>query len=248
MSPLDRILRSFFLSVLVVLFALPAAAHAANDTWQPLDVLTHWRYAVDGGGTVDATITRTMTLLGRNVAVKRYTGGIDDGLEQFWLNDDAGTVLLAGFDLTNDGFALAYDPPIAILQSPPSLGLTWTDDATAYTLPDLSVYATLHIQWAVLEDGALTLPIGSVPAFGVGQVVTASMRSVQPVVDGFGIGVDGRRVVSGATTNDPNTTDWYAMNLGLVQYRASGLYQLSEFDRPDAAAPVSWGRIHRIYR
>jgi hypothetical protein len=246
---LDRRISPPLASLLVLALALVLPAAARGDgVWQPLDVLTHWHYAVDGGGGEDVTITGTTTLLSRTVAVKHYSGGIDDGLDQYWLTGPDGEVLLAGFN--RPGFGLAYDPPIALLETPPALGLTWWTDATIHLLPALTVSDSLHIQWAVFEDVVLDLPIGSLPAFGVGQTGAAvAAPAAATLAASRGFTIDGRRIPDGATTNVSNATDWYSENIGVVQYQVGGTYhRLTTFDRPDAVARSSWGRIKRIYR
>lgn len=239
----SRLLRAALIAVVAAqLHGSPARA----GEWHPLDALSHWRYAIDGGGTVDVTVTGTITLLGRSVAVEHFSGGIDDGLDQYWLDAPDGSPLLAGFNRPADGFGLAYDPPLMLLEVPPSLGASWTTDATAYSLPDLTLYATLHIQWSVMEDVVLPLPIGNIPSFGVGQVLEQGASATFSSSSGFT--VDGRRRPDGPAIATSNATDWYARNLGIVQYLASTYFRLQSFDRPDAALSSSWGRLKQLYR
>ena len=238
--PLASVLPLFLLAL-----ALPSAARA-TDVWQPLDLSTHWRYASDLGGGEDAVITGTTTILGRTVTVKHFTGGSDDGLDQYWLTDENGSVLLAGFNRTDGSFALAYDPPLTQLQAPPVLGAGWTDISVAYELPDLAFFTNLNITWVIYEEGDLTLPYGTVHAFGVGQYVLAHGPSF--AVQGGAIGLDGRRIEGDPSTATSNTTDWFTANIGLVQYHSNAFHRLVAFDHSLLAAAPSWGRIKRLYR
>jgi hypothetical protein len=236
-----------FSIALLLLLAAPGVARADGGPWLPLEVNNRWEYVTAGGGYAEA-ITGTLDLLGRTVFVKSYIGGPDNGLENYWLTDADGSVLLAGFNNRPASFALAFDPPLRYLAVPPALGLTWDSHALVRNLPDLAVVDSVDIHWQEMEDVSLTVPAGTYHSFGVGQVVApVAPRAALVRADGQTFSLDGRRLATNGAINS-NATDWYAQGVGVVQLQSSALYQLRWFGNPLPVARTTWGSIKQLYR
>jgi hypothetical protein len=240
---------------MVVLFVFLAAAptQSAAGDWYPLGPGDAWEYA-DGHGVHHFEITNgTRLLLGRTVAIRSYVGGVDDGLENYWLIGFDGSVLLAGFNNRQVNLALAYDPPVAMLVPPPTLGQTWSTHTMAYNLPDMSVYSIFDFTLSVLEDVQLTVPAGTYHAFGIGPPPPAAGSTATFVLSsGRSLLLDGRSALAGqpagVTTATALNADWYAQGVGVVQYLGNTLNQLVNFSIPTPTAAVSWGKLKRLYR
>ncbi len=224
----------------LALALLPAIASAAD--WLPLVDGMHWDYR-SANFQETQIITGTRTLLGRTLYVKSFVGGPDSGLQNFWQVAPDGSVLLGGFDNVSAGLALAYDPPFPVLQTPPSLGLTWSTHSVARLIPSMVEYATIDLNWEVSEDVVLEVPAGSFHAFGVGQVPPTAAKVM---AGGRAFTLDGRLVA------DPGkaavATDWYSEGVGEVQFLASDLFQLVAFGPPLPATASTWGRVKQLYR
>ena len=166
--------RAFFVVCAGLSLLAFRAVLAAPLPMLPLEVGNHWDYIGASGAHQVETITGTQTVLGRTVFVKSYAEGLDAGLENFWLTGPSGEVLLAGFNSPGFGYALAYDPPITICGNAPSVGDTWTTHTTVYNLADMSVFTVLDITFGALEAVSLSVPAGTFPCIGVGQVPFAA--------------------------------------------------------------------------
>jgi hypothetical protein len=248
-----RLLAALTLASVLV---LPAVASASP--WMPLAEGTLWEYLGVGGLHQTQVINGTTTLFGRTLAVKNYIEGGDAGLQNFWMTGPDGSVLLGGFNNVGAGFALAYDPPIVMLAAAPTLGMTWSTHAMAYTMPSMTEYGPIDIVWEVFEDVVLDVPLGSYPAFGVGQappvaapVITVAAHGTMPTrtftLDGRLVDATGKAAGDGVATVS-NATDWYSGGIGVVQYRTDDLYQLFAFAPPLPAASSTWGSIKRRFR
>jgi hypothetical protein len=178
------------------------------------------------------------------VAAKYYSEGVDAGLENYWQLGADGTVFLCGFSAAGGTFALAYEPPIAYLPGPPALGVSRTTNATAYNISDGSVYATLTIEFSILEEVDLSLPAGMFHALGTGQVVSTA-RAI--VAGGRTFSPDGRSLGGATASLGSAATDWYADGVGDVQYQTSDLFQLVSFGLPTPTVLSSWSAIKRLY-
>src|SRR5690242_2957325 len=110
------------LAAVAALTLVSASSIALGDTWAPLATGTHWEYIGDAGAHEAQTITGQTLVRGTAVSVKSSTGGPDDGLQNFWLLDVDGSLLLAGFRNPSAALALAYEPPIRWLPVPPGVG------------------------------------------------------------------------------------------------------------------------------
>ncbi|MGH3056242.1 MAG: hypothetical protein ACRDL7_14815, partial [Gaiellaceae bacterium] len=197
------------IAVVALLTLQVASAPAAPPPMMPLEIGNQWDYVGASGGHQVETITGTQLILGRTVFVKSYTVGPDAGLENYWLTNTGGDVLLAGFNNPSGGFALAYDPPITFCGGAPSLGDVWATHVTAYNLSDMSVYGVFDITFSALEDVSLSVPAGSFPCIGVGQVAPGP-TTVLAVRDLRGLTLDGRPVTATLIASTTSATDWYS--------------------------------------
>ena len=225
--------------------AHPMGGGTPPEPMMPLEIGNRWEYQGTGGLQQVETITGTRVVLGRTVWVKSYTVGPDAGLDNWWLYDAGGQLLLAGFDNTGLGLALGYEPPIVYCGSTPSLGDLWPTHVIAYTLPSMAVYDEFDITFGLLENLPLTLPAGTFPSFGVGQVAA-------PVTPAFsaarGVTLDGRRLAPALKAATTNATDWFSPGVGLVQYQSIDLFQLTGYGSPTAVRATSWGMLKQLYR
>ena len=130
---MTRLPRLVFAALVAVTVA-PTAAR--GDPWLPLDVGNRWEYGGTGGAHQVETITGQRIVRGRVVSVKSYDEGPDAGLENYWLLDADGSVLLAGFMRPSEGIAWAYEPPIRVLPVPPVVGPQPFQNAVVYDLRD----------------------------------------------------------------------------------------------------------------
>jgi len=231
-------------AALVAVIVAPTAAR--SDPWLPLDVGNRWEYGGTGGAHQVETITGQRIVRGRVVSVKSYDEGPDAGLENYWLLDADGSVLLAGFMRPSGGLAWAYEPPIRLLPVPPIVGPQPFQNVVVYDLFTDAVVFNGSFRFDVLEDVMLTVPAGSFHAFGVGQAIP---------LPGPGVGsrptlaADGRWLGAGPPSIYlVETTDWFTEGVGEVQYKSDVLYQLLGFGRPTPTVHSSWGAIKRLYR
>ena len=230
---------------LLALRAVPVAV-SAPASMLPLEVGNYWNYLGASGAHQVETITGTRTVLGRTVFVKSYTEGIDAGLENFWLTGPGGEVLLAGFKIPPDGYALAYEPPITVCGSAPSVGDTWTTHTTAYDLADTSVVMVLDIAYSAIEEVSLSVPAGTFPCIGVGQgLVATSPASAQPA--SRGLTLDGRQVAAARSASATSISDWYSPGIGVVQYLVGDRFQLAGYGSPTPAQSMSIGQLKAKY-
>jgi len=221
----------------------PLLAQAAP--WMPLALGTRWEYRGVGGSHQVETITGSQVIHGRTVAAKYYSEGADAGLENFWLLDADGSVLLAGFNNPSAALAYVYEPPIRILPVPPVIAPGSFVPTTVYNLFTDAVVATFYMRFDVTEHVQLALPAGSFDAFGVGQAINLP---VPQLGGGRTLTLDGRSLDSGGKSIYLiTTTDWYSEGVGDVQYITTDTYQLIGFGAPTPTAHASWTAIKRLY-
>jgi hypothetical protein len=237
-------IRSSRLAIALVFATALTPSLARSGDWEPLAIGNRWEYRGTGGSHQVEHITGTFTLRGRVVAIKHYDEGLDAGLDNFWLLDPDGSVLLAGF-MGADGFGIAYEPPIRYLNGPPAVGAKLPQFVTAYNLQTNAVEFAGDLQRDITESVVLNLPAGSFSALGSGQLATAG-----PALAGRrAFALDGRALPStSSTVSGTLTTDWYSDGVGVVQYNTSDLYQLVGFGQPTATLATNWGAIKRLYR
>ena len=221
----------------------PRSASAAD--WMPLAIGTRWEYRGLGGGSEVQSITGERTLHGRLVATRFYDEGLNAGLENYWLLDADGSVLLAGF-LRPEGFGLIYEPPIRYLPVPPVVGPQPAIRVTAHDFLTDAVVSTWDIHFDIVEDVVLALPAGPFHAFGVVEMST-------PVGPGLAssraFALDGRTLASmPPSLAQPQPSDWFSEGVGVVQFRFSDLFQLVRVEGPTPVARSSWSEVKRIYR
>jgi hypothetical protein len=236
----------YALAVIVLLTLVSAPSIARGDSWMPLAPGTRWEYRGVGGARQVETITGQTDLRGRVVAVKSYSEGPDAGLDNYWLLDADGSVLLAGFLNPSTAFALAYEPPIRYLPVPPEAGPKPVQHIVAHDLFTDAVVFEFDIQMELTGSVVLTLPAGTYPAVGVGQIAPPAG---QAQAKGISFTLDGRPLPPGdASVSAVTPSDWYSYGVGVVMYQSSDLFQLVGFGLPTATASSTWGAIKRLYR
>jgi hypothetical protein len=232
---------------LCLLLALAVApSNAGAGTWQPLATGSRWEYRGVGGAHQVETITGQTMVRGRVVAVKSYDEGVDAGLQNYWLLDANGSVLLAGFLNPSGATAWAYEPPIRLLPVPPAVGEQPFQAVDVYDLFTNTLVFHGSFRYDVTEEATLSLPAGSFHTFGIGRFIPLPGPAL---AKGGALTLDGRRLPAA----DPSiyileTTDWYAEDVGVVQYETGDLYQLVGFGLPTPTAKSSWAAIKRLYR
>src|SRR5262249_28381078 len=107
------------LAAVAALVIVSTPSLGASPWTPPLADGTRWEYRGDAGGHQVQTITGQTTVRGRVVSVKSYAEGTDAGLENYWLLDPDGSLLLAGFRNPSAGVAVAYEPPLLFMPVPP---------------------------------------------------------------------------------------------------------------------------------
>src|SRR5262245_20312317 len=83
------------ISLALLLAFAPWSALAAD--WLPLQFGNRWEYRGDLGGQQTQDVIFAPKIHGREVMAKLHGGDPDTGLQNFWLLDAGGNVLLAGF-------------------------------------------------------------------------------------------------------------------------------------------------------
>ena len=237
-------IRSSLLAVALAITAALAPSLAWSGDWMPLAIGNRWEYrgATSGSHAVEQ-ITGTFSLRGRVVAIKQYLEGINAGLENYWLLDLDGSVLLAGF-LTADGYGVAYEPPIRYLDGPPTVGAKPPQSITIYDLHTNEVLAAYSEEYDIMEDVVLNLPAGSFQALGMGL----SPNSGPAVAARRALTLDGRVLTAVPSAVPGRVSDWFSEGVGVVQYDAGELFQLVGFCQPTPTLVSNWGALKRLYR
>lgn len=233
------------LSLAAILFA---AGDAAAASYLPMAVGVEWQYVDPFEDPNIQAIVDIAHVRGRRAYVKEYTGGLDDGLLNFWIEGTDGSIQLAGYYKPWYPFGLLYEPPIVIFPAQPFVGREWTTHAVAIAIPDNAFYAEFDLFWKVQEQVTVEVPAGSFTCFGVGQVAPPFLRATP---QGTMLGIDGRVIApaSGAQDNGPTSaTEWYAAGVGLVQYDTGDRIILQSTNVSTPAVTSSWGRIKALYR
>ena len=225
--------------------AMLCASAAGAADWMPLAIGTRWEYRGLGGGREVQRITGERTLHGRAVAARHYDEGLNAGLENYWLLDADGSVLLAGF-FRPEGFGLIYEPPIRFLPVPPVVGPQPAQRVNAHDFLTDAVVSTWDVHYDVVEEATLELAAGSFHAFGVAELSTP----VGPVLAlGRTFSLDGSTFAPApASVGQPQASNWLAEGTGVVQFRFVDLFQLVRVEVPTPVARSSWARVKRLYR
>ena len=228
-------------------FALLLLSTAATaGPWMPLSPGTRWEYQGDAGGHQVESITGTTTLHGRVVAIKYHAEGVDTGLENYWLLDADGSVLLAGYFSPAQGSGLVYEPPIRFVPVPPVLGPQPFVLTAFHDFATDAVIVTVPVRYDVTQDLMLSLPAGVYHAYGVGRYISLPEPNG---ATGAQFSLDGRLVMPrGKSIYYFDTSDWFSEGVGEVQYNVGELYQLRSFDLPTATVRSTWSAIKHLYR
>jgi hypothetical protein len=217
--------------------AIPSHA----QSYLPLAVGNRWTYDGVSGHEV-RVITGTATVRGRAMFVMSFEESAgNEGLDNYWLIEPDGDVLLGGFFRNVEHWGLAYDPPVRMVNVPLSVGAIWTTPVSYYTLPDTTLGGTFDITMEVFGDSVLTVPAGTFSAFGIGQSPQGGAPAV--IVRGA-FELDGTVQVAGGSAQD-----WYSDGVGDVQFGFGGdQFKLTSYAFPTPTSALSWGRLKRLYR
>jgi hypothetical protein len=232
------------LAAVLALTLVSAPSIARGDSWMPLAPGTQWEYANLVGDVHEVqTITGQRTVRGRVVAVKSYSVGPDAGLENFWLLDADGSVLLAGFMNPSVTLALAYEPPIRFLAVPPATGPQPVQHIVAHDLLTDAVVNEFDVQLAQTLAQVSVPFLGPTPVYATG-VARISPPAGQALAGGTSLTLDGRPLPSGSAGSE---TDWFLDLIGEVLYLSSDQFGLTAFGLPTPTVKTSWGAIKRLY-
>lgn len=231
-----------------LILALSIASHAATAAaapFLPLATGNSWVYEGDQGGHQTQKITGSTTLHGRTVWTKHYEEGADTGLENFWLIDTDGSVLLAGFYSPAAGLGYIYEPPIRFLPVPPTLGDRPDQSITYHDYATDQVLFTGNVRYDVLEDVTVTVPAGEFHSYGAGRYIPLP----GPSAGGTMLTLDGRIATTRAKSIAIlQPTDWFSEGTGVVQYDSGEFYYLVSYGGPTPTTRSSWSAIKRLYR
>lgn len=227
----------------LALLLLMAASAAHAQSYMPLAVGNHWSYATPSGAHDDQLVTGTKTILGRSVYVITYgAGGVNAGLENYWIPQLEGGVYLCGFWHEGDQFGILYDPPILFVNAPLELGKAWAISFRTWRLPGMIDDGPLDLGLEVMEEADLALPAGTLHSFGIGQTLPPTIRTPAGSL----------RTLDGKvpTTQSSMASDWFSAGVGYVQYQygENDPFQLTSFDVPTPVAVTTWGRLKGRYR
>lgn len=176
-------------------------------------------------------------MFGSDVSVISYDQSTENnGLTNFWTVEGDGDVNLCGFYRSGEGFGRAYFPPIKMLDAPLAVGQTWTESCDIYTYPDLVKIGELQISFAVYESGPVSVPAGDFETYGIGFAFPLEQAPPTPV----GFSIDGAVETA---QRGAGASEWWALDVGKVQYRSSDLFQLTTYDLPTPLQSLSWGRL-----
>lgn len=232
------------------LLTLTCAAIAQTpQEYLPLDTGNRWSYQSDLGATEVMTITGECTVLGVVTRV-RLEDYVTDMAENYWTTDEGGSLFLHGARNLMDGFQVAYQPPIRMIDAPLSQGKAW---ATVVRLFDMdgTPWGGNAVNWPFVVDfvGNINVPAGSFSVFGVGYNSNALVIAGK---SGVAYDIFGRRVVDRPNKSDVDITEWYAAGVGIVQKTPYAdeqhPLQLTSFGLPTALRVMSWGSVKAEYR
>jgi len=227
------------LAALAALAIVSTPSIAANPWTPPLDIGTRWEYRGDSGGHQVQTITGQTTVRGRVVSVKSYAEGTDAGLQNYWLLDANGGLLLAGFRNPSAAVAVAYEPPLLFMPVPPGFDPYPVQHVVVHDLVTDAVVNQFdfQIQTSLLQ---LQLEFEVTPRFVVG----VAQLSPPP----GSLMLDGRHLPAGSgAVSSPAPLDFYGQVLGDVMYQSSELFSLIGYGLPTPVATSSWGALKRLY-
>jgi hypothetical protein len=215
------------------------------QNYHPLDIGWQWEYESSAVGHQTMTITGELSVLGTTTRIRRQVEG-DQTFENFWTSDDRGNLYIHGARNLTVPFEAAYLPPIQMVSAPLVLNSTWTTR-------DIRIFYLDGTSWGgdpfdyplrVYSAGTMDVPAGEFFAYGVGYdigppPVLATGREEFDIL--------GRWLGESAPRAD-NSTDWYAVNVGLVQQgpyaNPEDEFRLLSYQGPPVPVlPVTWGSI-----
>jgi hypothetical protein len=229
--------RPLALAVMVGLACLLDMAPTARaDEYLPLVMGFQRQYQAIHGNAETQTVTGTRNLFGTDTYVITFhPSSLNDGLEKYYTTDDEGDVEAWGYYRTDEGFGMAYYPPVKALDAPLYLGKTWESTYDIYWLPDFQWFSQQTSYVAVLAESTIVVPAGTFHAFEIGAYGSSPMP---------GYTLTGEVA---AETPEPHGW-WYSEHVWLVQYETDDAYQLVSYDTPTPVQSTTWGRVKALYR
>lgn len=237
-------------ALLLVTLALPALSGRVEAlTYHPLEVGFQWEYYSTLDGYQTMTITGERDILGIVTRVRRQEEQIQV-FENFWTDDTEGNLYLHGAVNLTDGFEVAYFPPIQMVDAPLYLGKAWvTENIGLYDLDGTPWDVEIDYPLRVYTEGIVTVPAGDFYAYGVGY-------DVGPIVieseSGQLFDIFGRRIEETEEDRIDNATEWYSVDVGLVQhtYLADEElgFKLLSYEFPVAISATTWGGLRLLFR
>ena len=213
-------MKFLILFVLVVMLSAPVTA----QDYQPLAPGNFWSYRLDDGSQELRVVGEMVPMFGTMVYPIAYQiSNANPTLVNYWSTGPDGDLLLWGW--SRGPFGYLYQPPITAVDSPLSLGKTWTNsDVQLYALPDTLPHLVMDFDYQVLENTLLTVPAGAFDSFGVGD--PPPPKSIL---------FDGRFNLLGEAVGLKTGEDvrWYAADVGVVEEYMDAVYQLETYtDHP----------------
>jgi hypothetical protein len=238
----------------VVLALLVLTGVGRGDSYYPLDVGGEWHYANDNGQDEDTVITGYRDLLGVTTTIRHeeiYNTRIPPQVvENFWTSDGEGNLLLHGAVNYTDTLAMAYWPPIVMIDAPLWAGKSWvTENIHVYELDGTPTgMEPFNYPLAVHFVGEIIVPAGTFQCFGVGfDAWTPILR----LNSGRAYDIYGRRVRVEGVPGSRDATEWYSEGVGLIQYSYltdPGEMMKLTWWQPTPVARGSWGSIKARFR
>jgi hypothetical protein len=219
--------------------SLLCAAGTRGETWLPLDNGFTWSYSGPAAAQTLA-VEGNATVLGRAVKSIHYSPSTENpGLRNFWSHGPDGDVVLHGFDRPGE-LAFAYEPPIVILDVPPTVGQTWQQTIVVRDLFTSDSLYTFDVAFHVFAEQVVVVPAGTFDAIHLGQVLPTAFA----IPGGGTIGLDGARSseMRGGVERD------FAENVGVVRDPTAEASDLVSYGSPTAVAAENWGRLKNLYR
>jgi hypothetical protein len=227
-------------TLLVWVAVLSLQGNVLSEDYLPLATGNQWIYAGAEGARETLHVTGRVVLWGAEVWATRYENSTyNEGLVDFWTVDSDGDVNLWGFAL-QDGSGILYKPSVKVLDAPLYAGKEWSQIVMWYQLPDTTFGGWFNFTSRVDEEVDLVVPAGTFDSFGISHTIGSGLSGSFPE----GLKLTGR--ICG--TSGRESMDWWADEVGEVQYQSDELYQLYSYSQPTWTRSSTWGGIKALYR